>query len=137
MTPEEFELTRSFLSKYILHFAETTQQRLGYAVDDRFYGIEDGHLQRFRTMMDSITLEEVNAAIKKSMRSDNIVIAMVTSDAKALKSALVADAPSPIDYAGVQKPAEVLEEDKQIQTYPLRIKAADVTIVPVEEMFAR
>ena len=66
-----------------------------------------------------------------------LVIAMVTADAAALKTALVSDAPSPIDYAGVPKPAEILEEDKVIQSYPLRIKAADVTIVPVEEMFAR
>jgi zinc protease len=45
MTEETFELTRSFLKKYILHFAETTSARLGYAVDDSFYGIDaPGHL---------------------------------------------------------------------------------------------
>ena len=137
LTKEQFETSRNFLRKYSLQWATTTSERLGYAVDDRFYGIEDGHLQRFRAMMDTITLEEVNAAVRKSMQADNLVIAMVTADAAALKAALVADAPSPIDYAGVPKPPEILEEDKVIQSWPLRVKAADVTIVPVEEMFAR
>src|SRR5690606_27659483 len=32
MSREDFELTRSFLKKYAVHFAETTEERLGYAV---------------------------------------------------------------------------------------------------------
>src|SRR5690606_21092881 len=40
MRREDFELTRRFLAKYALHFAETTARRLGYAMDDRFYGLE-------------------------------------------------------------------------------------------------
>src|SRR5690606_23645439 len=39
MTQEEFELTRNFLKKYHLHFAETTEDRLGWRIDDAFYGI--------------------------------------------------------------------------------------------------
>ncbi|MEE9570595.1 MAG: pitrilysin family protein, partial [Gammaproteobacteria bacterium] len=58
LTAEQFELTRSFLKKYLLHFAKTSDERLGYAVDDRFYGIEgDGHLARFRRLLDEITLD--------------------------------------------------------------------------------
>jgi len=46
LTEQQFELTRGFLKKYSLHFAETTSARLGYAVDDRFYGI-DGEGQSY------------------------------------------------------------------------------------------
>ena len=72
MTEEEFQLTRAFLSKYYLHFAETTQMRLGYAVDDAFYGLDGkGHLEQFGEMMASITREEVNAALRKHLQSQN------------------------------------------------------------------
>ena len=51
LTAEQFELTRKFLRKYVLHFADNTSDRLGYALDDAFYGIEEGHLKRFAAMM--------------------------------------------------------------------------------------
>jgi hypothetical protein len=52
-----------------------------------------------------------------------------------MKQALVSDAPSPIDYGEIRKPKEILEEDEQIEVYPLRIEAANVTVVPVDRMF--
>lgn len=135
LTMEQFELTRSFLRNYVLHFAETTRARLGYAMDDRFYGLgDDGHLKRFRRMMDDLTLDEVNLAIREHLRYGDLKIAVVTGDAEGLRRALVADAPSPIEYES-PKPAEVLEEDLEIQTYPLRIAAEAVQVVPVEAIF--
>ncbi len=136
LTREQFEVQRKFLKKYSYHFATTTAERLGYAIDDRFYGI-DGHLARFRTLMDEITLDEVNAAIRKYLQVDNLVIAMVTADADKMKQALVSDAASPIDYGEIPKPDEVLAEDREIEKYPLQIRAEDVSIIPVDDMFAR
>jgi zinc protease len=136
LTEEQFAEARKFMSKYALHYAENTMDRLGYAVDDRFYGVEDGHLKRLRATMAELTREEVNAAIKKHIQIDNLVIAMVTEDAAAMRASLVADAPSPIDYGDVQKAAEVLAEDREIERYPLKIRQEDVSITPVAEMFA-
>lgn len=133
MTEDELELTRSFLSKYYLHFAPNTSTRLGYAIDDRFYGIDGGgHLARFGEMMQSITREEVNAAIRKYLRFDNLKIAMVTGEAEALATALKADSPSPIEYPAPKADA-ILAEDKEISTFPIPV--AEVRIVPVEEIF--
>lgn len=134
MTQEEFELTRSFLSKYVLHFAETTSTRLGYAIDDQFYGLDGSHLAQFRRMMASLTLADVNAAIKRHLQYDNVKIAMVTGEAEALRDALVADAPSPMAYES-DKPAEVLAEDQEIAVFPLGVRAEDVRIIPVEKIF--
>lgn len=137
MSEEDFELTRSFLSKYYLHFAETTQERLGYAVDDRFYGVDgDGHLARFGEMMGSISRDEVNAAIRKYLQTENLAIAIVTGEAESLETALAADSPSPMTYAS-QKSAEVLAEDEEISTYPLGIAEDAIRVVPVEDIFAR
>ncbi len=137
MSEEEFQLTRSFLAKYVLHFAETTAERLGYALDDRFYGLDGGgHLARFESAMASLTRDEVNAALKRHFRTENLKIAIVTGDAEALKTALVADTPSPMAYPD-EKPAAVLAEDEEIEKYPLRINPAKVVVVPVEEFLQR
>ena len=39
MTQEEFELTRKFLRKYVAALRGDDAARLGYAIDDRFYGL--------------------------------------------------------------------------------------------------
>ena len=135
MTQEEFDLTRSFLTKYILHFAVTTSQRLGYALDDRFYGIGgDGHLARFAQMLQELTLEEVNAAIREHLQYENLKIAIVTGEAEGLRAAIAADTPSPIEYAQ-EVPEEVLAEDDVISTLPLEISEDRIYTVPVESMF--
>jgi zinc protease len=137
MTQEDFELTRSFLKKYALHFAETTSTKLGYAMDDRFYGLEDeGHLQRFQRMLDELTLDDVNSAIKRHLRYDNLKIAVVTGDAANLRDALVADSPSPIAY-DTPKPAAIVEEDREIEAFPLGISAERTTVMPVDSVFER
>lgn len=134
MTEADFELTRKFLKNYVLHYAPTTMSKLGYALDDAFYGIKDSHLSLFRAMMDQLTLEDVNAAIRKHLQYKNMKIVFVTHDAEGLKKALVSNAPSPIKYA-TPKPPEVLEEDKEIINYPLNIPEENIKIVKVEDLF--
>jgi zinc protease len=137
MTEEEFELSREFLKKYVLHFAETTSERLGYRVDDIFYRVDgEGHLARFQTMLDQITRDEVNAALKKYLAYDDVKIAMVTGSAASLKEALAADSPSPKTY-GSPKGDEIVAEDENIAGFPLEIAAENIRVVPVDEMFQR
>lgn len=136
MTQEQFELTRTFLKKYSLHFAETTSTKLGYAMDDRFYGIAEGHLARFPQMMDELSLRDVNAAIKRHLRHDNLKIAIVTGDAADLRAVLASDAPTPITYA-TPKPDTILAEDRIIAAWPVSLPADRVQIVPVAEAFER
>ena len=135
LTQEQFDLTRQFLKKYSLHFADTTAMRLGYAVDDAFYGLRDeGHLARFRRMMDELTLDDVNAAIKRHLAPANLKIAIVTGDAATLRAALAADAPSPLRYE-TAKPDAILAEDAAIAAHPLAIPAERISVVPVTAAF--
>lgn len=137
MSREEFELRRAFLDKYALHFAETTSERLGYALDDRFYGIDaPGHLEQFRAMLAGITLEEVNAALKRHLRADKLKIAIVTGVAENLREALIGDTPSPLTYES-PKTQPILDEDELIERHPLNIDAENITIVAVEDIFQR
>lgn len=139
LTQEQFDYQRKFLKNYCLHFAETTSDRLGWALDDRFFGIDTkqgGNLAIFRRMMDEITLDEVNAAVKKHLQTQNLEIALVGAGAEELKQKIVSDAPSPITYPpDVTKSAEILEEDHAIERWPLSIPAENVRVVPVKQMF--
>jgi zinc protease len=136
MTQGEFDLTRNFLKKYVLNYAQTTMERLGYALDDRFYGIEGSHLQLFTEMMDKLTLQDVNEAIKKHWQYGKMQIAIITKDAASLKDALVNDTPSPITYA-TPKPEAVLKEDVEIAKFPVKVKPENIKIVPLSEVLVR
>jgi zinc protease len=135
MTQEDFDLTKKFLKKYIRHYAPTTDTRLGYKLDDAFYGVND-HLATAARMFDEVTLADVNAAVRKYLQADNLYIAMISGDAEALKQALGSDVPSPMTYEN-PKPESVVEEDKVIATYPLKIDAAKITVIPVDAAFAK
>lgn len=137
LTQQQFEDTRNFLGKYVLHYAETTARRLAYAIDDRYYGIgAEGHLALARKMLKELTLDEVNAAIRKHLKPADMWIAVVTEHAEALKKALASEAPSPFTYGdGIVKPADQLAEDKAISTYSLQLKADRIAILPVTKMF--
>ena len=76
MTAADFDLKRNYLKKYVLQYATTTDERLGYALDDVFYGLKESHLTTFRRMMDELTLEDVNAAIRKHWQFGNMRIAI-------------------------------------------------------------
>ncbi|HEX2963345.1 MAG TPA: pitrilysin family protein [Ignavibacteriales bacterium] len=134
LTPEEFELTRKFLRNYVLHYAPETEMRLGYALDDRFYGIQGSHLETFRKMMDILTVEDVNKAIRKYLNYDNMKVAIITKDAEGFKEALENNTPSPITYS-TPKADKVYEEDKEIQDYKLNIPKGNIKITNLEELF--
>ncbi len=134
LTKEEFSLTKNFLKNYVLNYAPTTMARLGYAMDDRFYGIKGSHLAKFRAMMKTLTLADVNSAVKKHLRYGDMAIAIVTKDAKGLHDELVSDLPSPITYR-TKKPESVQNEDREIAVFPVKLAPADITVVPVTEVF--
>jgi zinc protease len=134
MTAEEFELTREFLRKYVLHFAETTDERLGYAIDDRFYGLDHSHLDRFVAGLDALTLDQVNAAIKEHFDPANLKIVVVTGKPDLIREQLLSAEPTTIQYASPKSDA-VLAEDREIGKHPLGIAADTITVVPVDSMF--
>ncbi|NOX87439.1 MAG: insulinase family protein [Calditrichaeota bacterium] len=134
LSEQQFNLTREFLSNYILHYAPTTMMKLGYALDDNFYGIDGHFLELFPQKIKALTKEQVNRTIKTYLQDRNIKVVFVTSNARKLKDMLINNKPSPIKYK-TPKPQSVLEEDKAISAYPLTVDPEKVTIVPVEKLF--
>jgi zinc protease len=137
LSEDQFKLTQTFLAKYCLHFAETTSDRLGYALDDRVYGVAaPGDLENFRAIVPTLTRDEVNTAVKKYLKPGDLAIAIVSEKAPTLADDLASGKPSPITYA-TPKPKSVTDEDQEIQAYPLGLARDRITVVPVEQMFAK
>lgn len=138
LTKEQFELTKKFLMNYSLFYAQTTMERLGYQVDSRFYGVNDNgnFIDYFRQKINDLTLEKVNNSIKKYIQYDNIKFAIITKDAAKLKEDIVNNVPSPITYP-TPKDQKILEEDKEIATFPMKVLPEKVKIVSVDEMFVK
>ncbi|MCA1613851.1 MAG: hypothetical protein LC800_06825, partial [Acidobacteria bacterium] len=81
-----------------------------------------------------LTLEDVNRAIKEHLQTNRMRIVMVTKDGEGLRDAIVDNKPSPITYNS-PKPADILEEDKAIQTYPVNVQKERVRVVPIDQVF--
>lgn len=133
MSREAFEATREFLSKYNNILTSTQDKQLGYALDSRYYGIPD-YNQYMREQLAKLTLEDVNNAIRKYLKSSSMRIVMVTKDAEGLREALLSNKPSPMVY-NAAKSQEIMDEDKIIEVYKIDVKADDVTIVPTAKVF--
>jgi zinc protease len=132
-SPEAFESTREFLTKFSNILTQTQDARLGYALDSRFYGIGDFN-DYLRQELSKLTLAQVNRAIRRHLKSESLQVVMVTKDAAGLRDAILSGQPSPITYNS-RKPKEILEEDTIISVYPLKLKAGKVTIRPVDQVF--
>lgn len=133
MSKEAFETTREFLTKYNNILTQTQDAQLGYALDSRHYKIAD-YVPYMREQLAKLTLEDVNSAIRKYLKSDSMRIVMITKDAEGLRDAVISGKPSPITYNSA-KPKELTDEDKMIEAYKINVKPEDVVIVPVEKVF--
>ncbi len=133
MTQQDFEATRNFLLKFVNILTKEQDQQLGYALDSRYYGIDE-YTKYIAESLKKLTLEDVNRAIKKHLQDKNIKFAFITKDAEDLRNRLINNTSSAITYQGA-KPAELLEEDKIIQDYKLDFKAENVKIRPANEVF--
>ena len=131
LSREQFESTRLFLSKYVNLLTQTQSDQLGYALDSKYYGIADFN-QFLKDGLQKLSVERVNQAIRKHLRSNDLDVVVITKDAQGFKKALSSRRPSTIEYVS-PKPKEILDEDKLIGNYKLAI--GSVEIVPVNTIF--
>jgi hypothetical protein len=87
-------------------------------------------------MMDELTLEDVNAAIKRHLQYRNLKIAIVTGDAASMRALLASDAPTPIEYP-TPKPDAIMTEDLEIAVVPLGLPTERIEVVPIDQAFER
>ena len=133
LSADDFEATREFLLNYSKLYVQTTSRRLGYHMDSAIYGA--GYfIDEIQRRLTALSVDDVNAAIRRHLQYEDLAIAVVTRDAEAFRDALLAGEPSPPAYnAAVTE--EIRAEDALIEGFELAINPARVQVVPVEEMF--
>jgi zinc protease len=135
MSPAAVEESKTFLRNYVATWGTSISRRLGYAIDDRFYGLPaPGFLRSLRAAIDKVTPQQVNAAVDRHLQDENFYLVVITADAEAFKKKLLSGEPTPITYAG-QRSAELLAEDKLIASLRISVKDADITIVPIDKVY--
>ncbi|MDX1501864.1 MAG: pitrilysin family protein [Thermoanaerobaculia bacterium] len=132
LTEEEFALTRDYLVNYSKLWARTLSNRLGFLMDSRFYGM-DYYIDEIESRLSGLTVEQVNAAVRKYLSTDSFQGVFVTDRAADVVAYLKADEPSPMTYNSPPE-AEVVEADKTIEKLPVSVD--DTRIIPVDQMFA-
>lgn len=135
LSKADFETTREYLMSNVFVMTARQDQQLGYALDSRFYGIGE-YTDYMRNAIQGLTLDQVNAAIKKHLAPSGMAVVIITRDAAGLKQALASDVFSPIKYDGAKPPA-LLDEDKVIGAMKLNIPADKISITPIDQVFAR
>jgi len=134
MSAERFESTRHFLKNYTANFGNSLSRRLAYRVDDLFYGMpEPGFLASIRLELDSVSLDDVNSAIRRHIQIQNLWIVVITKDAEGFKEKMISGIPTPVDYMGPQ-PESLLEEDKIIAAFPVPIKEENIRIIDINDV---
>ena len=133
LSQEAFETTRDFLLNYSKLYVQTASRRLGYEMDSRFYGTRF-YVDEIQERLSALTVDDVNATIRRHLQSESLAIAIVTTDAEALRDRILSNAPSPPTY-NTEVTEDVLREDAEIVEYVLGINAEQIRIVPVGEMF--
>jgi len=133
MTKEEFELSRDFVLNYSKLWAQSLSRRLGFMMDSRFYGMPY-YIDEIDKRLKTMTVDQVNAAIRKYFQTDNFQAVFVTANAQKLKETLEKDDPSPKTYNATPG-ADVIEADKTIQA--LKVKPGSIRILPVDQVFQK
>jgi len=135
ITEEDFEATRNYLMKFTNVLTASQGRALGYALDSKYYGTEE-FVEYIRDGLQDLSLEGVNRVLRRHLRSENMAAVVITPNADAFRDALLAESPSPMEYAS-EKPDEIYVEDQVIQQYPLNLNASDVRVISVEDVFER
>lgn len=134
LTEGAFEETREFLLNYSKLYVQTATRRLGYHMDSMAYGT--GYfIDEIQQRLSALTVDEVNAAIRRHLRYDDLAIAIVTNDALDFQDQLVSNDPS-IPIYNAEVPEDIRIEDALISVFDLAISPDRIRVVPVEDMFS-
>jgi len=133
----DFESTRKFVINYSKLWAATQSRRLGYQMDSEFYG-SDYFIDRIEKELSALTLDDVNAAIKKYLHPSDLKIAVVIDEGKGQEflNGMITNKPSPIKYLSPVSQS-ILDQDKLIEVFPLSINKEKSKVVNAKELFEK
>ena len=134
LSKEQFEITRAYLMKNVFVMTATQDQFLGYALDSQWHGTQE-FTKLMRDGLAKLTVEDLNAAMKRHLSAQDLSVVIIAKDAAGLKDKLVSEAFSPIKYDGAKAQA-VLDEDQVIGSRKLNIRPEAIVVTPAASVFA-
>jgi zinc protease len=134
MTEDELRAMREYLTSYSKLWVQNLDRRLGYQLDSRYYGT-GFYIDEIEKRLATLTVEDVNRAVRKHLDRWDFQVAMVAPNAAELASAVKGNRKSPVTYQTGGAPEEVLAEDREIEALPLPIESVEV--VPVADTFQK
>ncbi len=129
---QAFESVRNFLDKYASLLVATQSRQLAYQLDSDYYGTEP-FVQYVRYGLKKLTRANVNRAIRRHLKLDDVKFVFVTREAQDLRDRLLQNQPSPLEYNS-PKP-ELASEDAEIEVLQLDFKPQTVSIISAEDVF--
>ncbi|MBK7865321.1 MAG: insulinase family protein [Archangiaceae bacterium] len=132
---EKFDSSRGFLIGYTRIWEQTDQRKLGFMIDDLLYGTP-GFLDAYRAALAKLTPAEVQAALAKNVKPEDLNFVFVTKDGEGFAKALQQRMPSPISYPS-PKPAAVTDQDRVLSEVPLPIPSSQVKMIDASEVMAK
>jgi zinc protease len=130
-----FEATRAFLLNYVDLWAQDGSRRLGYAIDAAIYGKDV--LAELKARLPTMTKKDVDEAIRAHLSTANLNVVVVGAKVRELAGKLTAGQPTPIVYDTKETPADVRQEDKLIESYPLPLSASHIKILSASNLFEK
>ncbi len=134
LTQEELDRTVSYLKGAVPLLARDPGRRLAFALDAEIMGVPN-MLEALPAALDTLTVEQVNDALKRHIRPQDLTIVAVSGEAEALGRALVSGEETPIVYADVTPSEEQAKVDAEVAKRDVGLDEDDVVVVPAEGIF--
>lgn len=132
MSQASFEASRSYLLQFLDHLTDTESRRLGHDMDTAWFGFGN-YAETFKEKLKAVTLEQVNTAARKYLKTTNLDIVVVTKEPNDFINAVTApSAPKPTYDA--PKP-DLAAEDEAIAKFAVDVARERVTVIPLEQLF--
>ncbi len=81
ITTEELEWAKKYLCRSHAFSIDTAGKRMGLRVDSVLYDLPEGYYEKYTERVQNVTLDEVNEAIRKRIPFEDLVIAVVGTEA--------------------------------------------------------
>jgi len=134
LTQEEFDRTVSYLKGSVPLLARDPGRRLAYALDAEIMGVPN-MLDALPAALDTLTLEEVNDALRRHLHPEDLTIVAVSGAAEELARVLVSGEETPIVYADITPSEAQAAVDAEVAKEDVGLEASDVVVVPAEGIF--
>jgi zinc protease len=131
----DFVRQREFLTRLVGLDQQTESRRLGFAMDDRTYGLDKPYADLVRGGWKDLDPAKLKALMGKLLGTKDLAIAVVTSEGDAFAAELLKGDPAAIPAYDAPKPPEVQAEDKEIARFPVPLDAKAVKVVKVGDLF--